>query len=508
MQQRSLARGPVRTGRLPGGTHNRERVAPVTAQIRGDRGPREGEPQVETGRVLKDVATPRSDTAAVEQRLKDGRQVVRVRGGGAADVDPPVEVAGHCQRVLLADLHREAEGARVLANHVRRSGAQLDTDGAPAARCSFETEGAGAGIKIEKEPRWDERERIEEGFPHPRRGRGRDTRWGLERAAAGAAADDPGSTHAPGYAAAVACVAVIRSLAPDELPWFLARAFAFVGHGDPWGLAQRLAPRLRSPRRDAADAWVWLPEGPEGTAEPTAGAVVRPNPWLQEDPTVHLALPWFAGDDPSPFVALISALLQRAPQEAAEIDLAALDAVRREALGAALGPLGFCADQRHTLHFHLADTPPLGRPLVLEGWRLERDAPFRTFVAEAEGTPIGDRRWAFMKRAAGTFTPEMWTLAFETLDQPPVGYALGARERAGFDGIWRLSALGVGQPWRATTEMLRRLVLTLLHDWAAQSPLGRVEAQLWGEDPKLIAILRSVGFEVRERVSVLRRVPG
>jgi hypothetical protein len=299
----------------------------------------------------------------------------------------------------------------------------------------------------------------------------------------------------------------MRSLTLDELPWFLARAFAFVGHGDPWGLAHRLAPRLRSARRDAAEAWVWLPEGAEGTAEPRAGAAVRPNPWLQEDPTLHLGLPWFAGADPAPFVALVSALLERGPQEAVEIDLSTLDAVRRRALGVALGPLGFRADQRHILHFDLAETPPLGRPLVLEGWRLERDAPFRAFVAEAEGMPIGDRRWAFMKRAAGIFTPEMWMLAFETLDQPPVGYALGARERAGFDGVWRLTGLGVGQPWRATTEMLRRLVLSLLHDWAAQSPLGRVEAQLWGEDLKLIDILRSVGFEVRERVPVLRHHP-
>jgi hypothetical protein len=299
----------------------------------------------------------------------------------------------------------------------------------------------------------------------------------------------------------------MRSLNPDELPWFLARAFSFVGHGDPWGLAQRLSQRLEAPRRDAAEAWVWLGEDAGVGGEPRAGLVARPTLWPREDPTLQLSLPWFAGDNPAPLVALLRALLDQAAQEAVEIDLSGLDAARCQLLVDALAPLGFGRDRRQTLRFDLADTPPLGRPLVLEGWRLSHDSTFRNFVAEAEGVVIADRRWAFMKRAAGPFTPELWVLAYETLDQPPVGYALAGRQRGGFDGVLQLSALGVARPWRASTEMLRRLVLSLLHDWASQSPMGRVEATLWGEDPKLIAILRSVGFELEESLPVLRRLP-
>lgn len=299
----------------------------------------------------------------------------------------------------------------------------------------------------------------------------------------------------------------MRPLTPDELPWFLARAFTFIGHGDPWGLAQRLAPRLHGGRREVADAWVWVPTNTGVGVEPSAGVALRPASQQAEDPTLHLAQAWFAGEDPEPLRQLIRALLERLPQEAAELDCSALDAVRMQRLAAALAPLGFLPDHRRLLHFGLADTPPLGHPLVLEGWRLAHDATFRTFVAEAEGVGIGDRRWAFMKRAAGPFTPELWMLAYETLDQPPVGYVLGARARSGFDGVLRLTALGVAQPWRATTTMLRRLALSLLHEWAAQSPLGRVEAVLWGDDPKLIAILRSMGFEVQNPLPVLRKLP-
>ena len=252
---------------------------------------------------------------------------------------------------------------------------------------------------------------------------------------------------------------------------------------------------------------MWLSEEAGLAGEPLAGLAVQPTPWPNEDPTLKLSLPWFAGDHPAPLLALLRTLLERTAQEAVELDLSALDDARRGLLAGALAPLGFAPDQRRSLRFDLSDTPPLGRPLVLEGWRLAHDATFRNFVADAEGVAIGDRRWAFMKRAAGPFTPELWTLAYETLDQPPVGYALAARQRGGFDGVLHLSALGVAQPWRATTEMLRRLVLSLLHEWAAQSPMGRVEATLWGDDPKLIAILRSIGFQVEEQRRVLRRLP-
>ena len=302
---------------------------------------------------------------------------------------------------------------------------------------------------------------------------------------------------------------MIRSLSPDELPWFLARAFTFLGHGDPWGLAQRSAARLRDLRRDAGRAWVLDPalEGGGAVGEPAAGVVAWPPDPELDDPTLRLAQPWYAADDAAPFVRLLGELLRRLPHEAAELDLSAIDAGRAAQLVAALAPLGFEPDGLHALAFDLADTPPLGAPLVLEGWRLEADATYRAFVADAEGVELREGRWAWLKRAHGPFTPDLWSLAYETLDQPPVGYALAGRHRGGVDGEVGLTAVGVARPHRGSTEMLRRVVLTLLHELAAESPVGRVRAEFSAGDPKLLRILRSVGFEVGEARPVLRRLP-
>jgi hypothetical protein len=304
---------------------------------------------------------------------------------------------------------------------------------------------------------------------------------------------------------------VIRSLSPDELPWFLARSFAFVGHRDPWGLAQRSVARLRDVRRDAAHTWVLegAPEAPgaEVPSGPQAGVVARPPDPDLDDPTLRLAQPWHDGDDPGPFARLVAEVLRREPHEAVELDLSALDADRARPLVAALAPLGFRPDHLRALAFDLADTPPLGRPLVLEGWRLESDVAFRAFVGRCEGVAVREGRWAWLKRAHGPFSPDLCLLAYETLDQPAVGYALAGRRRSGVDGELALTAVGVAPEHRGSTEMLRRLLVTVLHEFAGQSPLGRVRAELSSADPKLVAILRSIGFDVGDVRPVLRRLP-
>ena len=313
---------------------------------------------------------------------------------------------------------------------------------------------------------------------------------------------------------------MIRSLTPDELPWFLTRAFAYLGHRDPWGLAQRSVVRLRDPRRDAARAWVHVPDPgalasaaarsvPAVPAEstPSAGVVAWPPDPDRDDPTLRLAQPWHDGDDPATFVELVAELLRRLPHEAVELDLSGLESRRAAQLAAALAPMGFEPDGLRSLDFELAETPPLGRPLVLEGWRLSADAAFRAFVADAEGVVLREGRWAWLKRAHGPFTPDLWFLAHETLDQPPVGYALAGRRRGGVDGELALTAVGVARAHRGSTEMLRRLLLTLLHEFAAESPAGRVRAELSTTDGKLVAILRSIGFDVGEVRPVLRRLP-
>lgn len=296
---------------------------------------------------------------------------------------------------------------------------------------------------------------------------------------------------------------MIRPLASDELAWFLARSFAFLGHRDPWGLARRTVTRLRDPRRDAARTWVRVDAG-----EPLAGVVAwPPNPDV-DDPTLRLAQPWFDGDDAGSFVELVVEVLDRHPHEAVELDMSAVPRAQASRLAAALARLGFETDALRALAFDLAEVPPLGRPLVLEAWQLDVDADFRTFVGRAEGVAIGDGRWAWLKRAHGRFTPDLWCLAYESLDQAPVGYALAGRRRAGVDGDLALTAIGVAPEHRASTEMLRRLVLSLLHELAGGSPMGRVRAELSDRDPKLVAILRSVGFDVGDPRPVLRRLPG
>jgi hypothetical protein len=301
---------------------------------------------------------------------------------------------------------------------------------------------------------------------------------------------------------------VIRSLTPDELPWFLARSFAFVGHRDAWGLAQRSVARLRDPRRDAGRAWVLADGTPgRGGSDPRAGVVAWPPDPDLDEPTLRLAQPWHDGEDPVDFVRLVEEVLRREPHEAVELDLSAVPRASAERLTGRLAPLGFRADRLRALAFDLSDTPPLGRPLVLEAWRLETDAAFRAFVGRCEGMVVREGRWAWLKRAHGPFAPDLCLLAYETLDLPPVGYALAGRRRLGVDADLGLSAIGVAPEHRGSTEMLRRLLLTVLHEFAGQSPLGRVRAELSLTDPKLVSILRSIGFEVGDVRPVLRRLP-
>jgi hypothetical protein len=295
---------------------------------------------------------------------------------------------------------------------------------------------------------------------------------------------------------------VVRSLHPDEIVWFLARSFAFLGHVDPHGLAQRLAVKLRDARRDAARAFVWQ----EGDGPPRAGVfAVLPEPG-DDDRTVRLAQPWFDGDGVD-FARLVQEVIGRHPHEAVRLDLPAQSPDGVDRLAAALAPDGFDLDVLRPLSFQLADTPPIGRPLLLEGWRPRADAAFRDIVARAEGWPLSDGRWAYLKRAAGPFTPDLWFLATETLDQEPVGYALCGPLAGGVAARFGLTAAGVLPAYRDSTVMLRRLVVSLLNELAALSPLGRVEAELSSRDPKLIEILRSIGFEVGEACPVLRRIP-
>ena len=295
---------------------------------------------------------------------------------------------------------------------------------------------------------------------------------------------------------------MVRTLQPAELTWFVARSLAFLGHLDPHGVAQRLAPLLRHARRDAARSFVW-----ERTVGPPSAGVVAFAPEPDDDErTLRFAQPWFEGD-PDDLARLVAELSARFDHEAALLDLVGIPPDRSERLAALLAGEGFDLDVVRTLRFELAEVPPLGRPLTLEAWRPPADAHLRELVGRSEGWSLSDRRWAWLKRAAGPFRPDLWFAASEAPDRPPLGYALCGARSVGVEATIGLTAAGVLPEHRGSTEMLRRLVLSLLHELAGMSPLGRVETTLSGRDPKLVDILRSIGFTVEEPRPLLRRLP-
>lgn len=295
---------------------------------------------------------------------------------------------------------------------------------------------------------------------------------------------------------------MIRSLLPDEVAWFVSRAVAYLGHSDPRGLSQRLATRLEDPTGDAAHCFVHV----SAAGEPTAGVYLRAPEPEDDDQTLALASAWHAGD-PESLRRLVADLLERHPHEAAVAPLHAVPGDRADELQRVLSGLGFERDELRRLRFPLADVPPIGFPLVLESWTLQVDRGFRELYQRAEAGPVSDRYWAYLKRRHGAFKPDLWFMARETLDQPPVGYALCGTERIDLDARYALNGVGVLQEHRASSEMLRRLVVSTLHELAALSPFGSVDTELSTRDPKLIEILRSLGFEVVEGYVALVRLP-
>ena len=295
---------------------------------------------------------------------------------------------------------------------------------------------------------------------------------------------------------------MVRKLSPDELVWFVSRALAFLGHGDPWGFAQRLAPRIKDRRRDAERCFVLFDQG-----HPVAGAFVRAHAPGADDQSLILTQLWFEGG-PEQLRQLVSELFRQHPHEAVYAPLVGVPEVVIGLLTQALAGLDFVVDNYLDLRFDLSEVPPIGLPLVLEAWSPTSDEAFRLLYQDAEETALSDGAWAWLKRWRGPFTPDLWFIARETLDQEPVGYAfVGTTERR-LDASYYLTAVGVLPEHRHSSEMLRRLVVSILTDLASRSPLGRIDTSLTERDPKLIEILHSLGFETAARYPILVKLPG
>jgi hypothetical protein len=294
---------------------------------------------------------------------------------------------------------------------------------------------------------------------------------------------------------------VIRDLAADELVWFMRQALTFAGHADPGGLALKLQARLKHPGHDASTSYVLFRDGLG-----VAGANLKEESSHGAASSLMFSSVWYV-DAPEALVELVTDLLGRHPHEVATVPLHLLAEDTCAALADLLGPLGFVRERHARLRFALSEVPPLGTPLVLEAYRQEDEHAFREMYQHAEQRRADAAYWAYLKRKGGRFTPDHWFLARETLDQEPVGYAFCSRLDRGVDAHFTLDGAGVLPQFRENSEMLRRLVLSLLHELSGASPLGTVEAKLADSDPKLIHILGSLGFELMEHVPLLIKRP-
>ncbi|MEM6429036.1 MAG: hypothetical protein AAF708_07330, partial [Deinococcota bacterium] len=300
----------------------------------------------------------------------------------------------------------------------------------------------------------------------------------------------------------------MRSLAPDELEWFIGAHYSFLGHHYPRGLAHRGFTRLRDIDHEADKCFVLF----AADKRPLAGVyVLAPDP-NDDDQNLYLSNFWYT-DAAADLTVLLRHVLELHPHEAAHCPLFTASADQVRDLSAAFEPLAFQLEQAHKLIFDLADLPPVGMPVVLEAWTLEADDLFTDVYEAAEQTKPSDRRWAYFKRHRGKFTPDLWFIARETLDQDPIGYAFfGLHHREGvylegIDGSYYITVVGVLAQYRGSTQMLRRLLLTSMQELASRSPLGRIETVLSEADPKLIHIFESLGFAASETYPTFVKIP-
>ena len=295
---------------------------------------------------------------------------------------------------------------------------------------------------------------------------------------------------------------MIRSLATDELIWFLSRYYSFIGHSDPNGFARQALKHARDLDHEAVRSFIYLDEA----RRPLAGLNVIAPVQNEDDQNLYLSNVWFE-QDAAHLRHLAEVVLSRHHHEAAHAPLYNFAAERVQELAAVFEPLGFELEGAFDLSFTLSDLPPLGLPLVIEAWSHGADEAFRDLFESAEARAVGDNTWAWLKRWRGKFLPKLWFTARETLDQDPVGYAFYGAEHEGIDGEYYLSAVGVLQEHRHSTEMLKRVLLSSLHELASISPLGQVETTLASSDPKLIQIFELLGFDTLNKYQRFIRRP-
>ena len=258
---------------------------------------------------------------------------------------------------------------------------------------------------------------------------------------------------------------------------------------------------LRDPELEADRSFVLFDDG-----MPVAGMYVLAPAPDEDDQNLYLSNVWFSRSVED-LKTLTQWVLRKNPHEAVHYPLHNVSPERQQELVAMFEEWGFSLAKACDLEFKLADLPPLGLPLVLEAWLDEADPLFKEVYTKAEGYEPSDQQWAYFKRWRGRFVPDLWFIARETLDQYPVGYAFFGAHRTGVDGEYYLTAAGVLTEYRDSSEMLKRLVLSGMHELAARSPFGSIRTTLLERDPKLIRIFEMLGFYSVGRYPVLHKVP-
>ncbi len=295
---------------------------------------------------------------------------------------------------------------------------------------------------------------------------------------------------------------MIRSIAPDELEWFLASSYDFLGHSDPRAFARRSVRAFHDLSAEADRCFILFARGDV----PLAGTYVRAPEPEDDDQNLFLSNLWFKGAA-ADLTRLLRELLDKFDHEAVHCPLYNVSPARLSALAPALSDLGFEQRQAVDLEFDLSELPPLGLPLVLEAWSEENDEHFQGVYEQGEGSTPSEAFWAWLKRWRGPFQPNLWFLASEALDQEPVGYAFYGVLQDGIDGVYYLTTAGVLAEHRDSSEMLRRLLISSMQELAAQSPFARIQTLVTQRDPKLIDILESLGFERRGSYPVFVKQP-
>lgn len=300
---------------------------------------------------------------------------------------------------------------------------------------------------------------------------------------------------------------MIRKLAPDELEWFMASSYSFIGHSDPRAISRQFIKQLSLLENQTEYCFIYL----DDDERPLAGLYAADE--AEDDiKSLHLSNIWF-NEKAEDLAHLVKHVLGELEHESVLCPLYNLAEEQRHALVPVFEALDFRLDQIFELEVELSDFITKESNLVLEAWSLNLEEEFRKVFEAAEGYQPHQNYWTYLKRMPGKFSPDLWFLARESLEQEAIGYALFGRYQSGgnyaddLDTVYYLSGVGVLQEHRHSTEMLKRVMLSSIDELASRSPLGRLHSSLNNADPKLIDIFKTLGFSKKHDYYCLVKSP-